>query len=377
MADIEEYLIWRGDLTFKQDSFNDVDNALLSALAYVELQEIVPGSDGNESITLSEASGRFFESHSEEELKADESFIRETPFLMKKMAESRRFSEIKLSKYMEIIDEEAQMQFAAFHINLGDGSTYIVFKGTDDTLVGWKEDFNMSFISPVPAQHTAVEYINNTVKAGEGKLRLGGHSKGGNLAIYAAVNCAGRVRRRILEVYNNDGPGFDRSVVESRAYQDMLPKIKTIVPYHSVVGMLLEHEESYMVVESSQTGILQHDIMSWQVSGRNFIEKDSVSKASNVLNKALSNWINSLDSLKREEFVETLFSIIQASGAKTLSDIRADRFNSAGAAFKLYKNMDRDTRVMLMRILNSLTGEFDKVIRSERTKVEKNKKKDI
>ncbi len=368
MADIEEYLIWRGDLTFKQDSFNDVDNALLSALAYVDMHGIVPESDSRKSIALAEACRLFFAEHSEKELEADESFIRNMPFLMRKMAESRRFSEIKLSKYMEIIDEEAQMQFAAFHIDLGDGSTYIVFKGTDDTLVGWKEDFNMSFISPVPSQHTAVEYVNNTVKAGEGRLRFGGHSKGGNLAIYAAVNCDGRVRRRILEVYNNDGPGFDRNIVESKEYQEMLPKIKTIVPYHSVVGMLLEHEESYMVVESSQTGILQHDIMSWQVLGRNFVEKDSVSKASGVLNKALSNWINSLDNDKREEFVEALFNIIKASGAKTLSDIRMDRFNSAGAAFKLYKTMDKDTRLMLMKILHSLTGEFDKVIRAEKSK---------
>lgn len=368
MADIEEYLDWRGDLTFKQDSFNDVDNGLLSALAYVDMRGIVPESDSKGSITLAEASGKFFEEHTEQQLKVMQSFISETPFLMKKMAESRRFSEIRLSKYMEIIDEEAQMQFAAFHIDLGDGSTYIVFKGTDDTLVGWKEDFNMSFISPVPSQHTAVEYVNNTVKAGEGKLRFGGHSKGGNLAIYAAVHCDGRVRRRILEVYNNDGPGFDKKMVESKEYQDMLPKIKTIVPYHSIVGMLLEHEESYMVVESSQAGIMQHDIMSWQVLGREFVKKEAVSKESGVLNKALSNWINSLDNLKREEFVEALFGIIQASGAKNLSDIRTDRFSSASAAFKLFKTMDKDTRVMIMKILHSLTDEFDKVIREEKGK---------
>ncbi len=368
MADIEKYLDWRGDLTFKQDSFNDVDNGLLSALAYVDMRGIVPESDSKGSITLAEASGKFFEEHTEQQLKVMQSFISETPFLMKKMAESRRFSEIRLSKYMEIIDEEAQMQFAAFHIDLGDGSTYIVFKGTDDTLVGWKEDFNMSFISPVPSQHTAVEYVNNTVKAGEGKLRFGGHSKGGNLAIYAAVHCDGRVRRRILEVYNNDGPGFDKKMVESKEYQDMLPKIKTIVPYHSIVGMLLEHEESYMVVESSQAGIMQHDIMSWQVLGREFVKKEAVSKESGVLNKALSNWINSLDNLKREEFVEALFGIIQASGAKNLSDIRTDRFSNASAAFKLFKTMDKDTRVMIMKILHSLTDEFDKAIREEKGK---------
>lgn len=351
MANMEDYLMWRGDLTIQQSPFNDVDNAILSELSYVDWEGIIPSSEKQSVISLKEAAAAFFARHEEEELLKDTSYIKEAPFLMRKMAESRRFAKIELSHFMALTDEEAQLQFAAFHAGLPDGTIYVVFKGTDDSLVGWKEDFNMSFISPVPAQHMAVEYVNHTIRAGRKKLRVGGHSKGGNLAIYAAVCCDNRIKRRILEVYNNDGPGFDRKFVESLAYQEMLPKIKTIVPENSVVGMLLEHEEDYMVVKSTQIGLLQHDLMSWQVLGTEFVTVEKVSRASSALKEKLGSWIDRMDLKKREEFVEALFSILKASGANTLSDVRADRFSSASAAFKMFRSMDKETRGMLIKIL--------------------------
>ncbi len=361
MANIKDYLVWRGDLDFKQAPFCDVDNLIISELAYVDLQGIVPTPSEGGSVALKDAAELFFNKHSVKELENSMSFVWEAPFLFKAMAESERYRDVKLSDYMDVTDEEAQMQFAAFHVKLSDATTYIVFRGTDDSLIGWKEDFNMSFISPVPAQLAAVEYLNNTVRYAMGKIRIGGHSKGGNLAIYAAVNCNRRVKRKIIEVYNNDGPGFDKAMVVSEEYQAMLPYIKTIVPHHSVVGMLLEHEEDYMVVESSQTGVMQHDPMSWQVVGNRFETLESVSKASQVLRGAVSNWIAGLEKEKRKEFVEALFAIIKASGATTLTDLRMDMLNSAGAALKLYASMDKESRDMLKNVLQMLTGEFDKV----------------
>lgn len=365
MANIEDYLQWRGDLSFQQDAFNAVDNLILSELAYVDLKDIVPTIENGGSITLRQAAADFFELNDEEDLRKVQSFIWEAPFFMQKMAQCPRFAQIELCNYEDRIDNDEQMQFAAFHAKLSDGTTYIAFRGTDDTLVGWKEDFNMSFIQPVPSQIAAVEYVKKTVKAGSGKLRLGGHSKGGNLAIYAAVKSTARIKRRIIEVYNNDGPGFDHDMLAEQAYQDMLPKVKTIVPEHSVVGMLLEHEERYMVVKSTQMGIMQHDAMSWQVTGNRFDTVKEVSRSSRLLNEALSSWINGLTPKQRAAFVETLFSIITASGAKTLSDIKAERFSSANAAIKVYTSLDRGTKAMLRRILRSLSGEFGRARRNK------------
>lgn len=366
MGNIEDYVKWRGDLTFKQDPFNEVDNLVLAQLSYVDLKDIVPSPENGDKITLRQAVTDFFELNDEQELKLVQSFIWEAPFFMREIASHPRYANLLLSNYVDCVDAKEEMQFAAFHIGLGDQTTYIAFKGTDDTIIGWKEDFNMSFMTPVPSQTAAAEYVNRTVRAGTGKLRLGGHSKGGNLAIYAAVKCSPRIRRRILEVYNNDGPGFDKEMIMDAIYQQMLPRVKTIVPQHSVVGMLLEHEERYMVVKSSQNGVMQHDAMSWQVMGNRFETVKSVSPASAVFNEAISRWINSLSKKQRSEFVDTLFSIIMASGAKTLSDINADRFNTAGAAFKMYTSLDRNTKSMMRKMLRSLNSEFDRARKKSR-----------
>lgn len=204
MANIEDYLLWRGDLTFEQDEFNLVDNLILAELAYVDFKDIIPAAGSGEKITLKQACDDFFELHDEEELKLVKSFIWYAPFFMKKMAHTKRFADMLLGNYALHNNEEKQVQFGAFTAEPGDGSIYVSFMGTDDSLVGWKEDFNMSFIRPIPSQLEAAEYVNETIKYSRRKIRLGGHSKGGNLAIYAAVKAKPSLRRRIIAVYNND-----------------------------------------------------------------------------------------------------------------------------------------------------------------------------
>lgn len=368
MGGIEDYIRWRGDLTFAQSPFNEVDNLVLSQIAYVDLKNIIPSSGTNEKISLRQAALDFFDLYDEEELRKVKTFIREAPFFMRLVAESERFGNVLLSDYVDIVDDHEEKQFGAFCVELGDGTHYIAFRGTDDTLVGWKEDFNMSFIMPVPSQIEAAEYVNKIGRHKRGKLRMGGHSKGGNLAIYAAVKASPSIRKKLIEVYNNDGPGFDKEMVESQEYQEILPIVKTIVPEHSIVGMLLWHEEEYLVVKSSQAGIMQHDAMSWQVEGRYFVSCHQVSENSRGLNEAMSTWIEGLSKEERARFVETLFEIITASGAKTLSDINTDVFKSANASLKMFNSLDADTRAMLIKILKSLTSEIKKVRRNRRNK---------
>lgn len=363
MGGIDEYIKWRGDLTFSQSAFNEVDNLVISQLAYVDFKNVIPSAGSGDKITLRQAARDFFDLYDENELKMVRSFIWEAPFFMRDVSESERFGGILLSDYIDITDDNEEKQFAAFCAELGDGSHYIVFRGTDDTIVGWKEDFNMSFITPVPSQLEAVKYVNEVVKHKKGKIRLGGHSKGGNLAIYAAVKANASVKKKIITVYNNDGPGFDRDMVESTVYQQMLPLVKTIVPEHSIVGMLLWHEEDYLVVKSSQLGIMQHDAMSWQVEGRCFVSTPKVSENSRRLNEAMSTWIEGMSKEERKQFVNTLFEIMTASGARTLSDINADLFKSANASIKMFNSLDSDTRAMIIKILRSLTSEIKRAKR--------------
>lgn len=367
MANMEDYLQWRGDLTFEQAPFNDVDNLILSQLAYVDWKGIIPGTDMREGITLEAAAEIFFGLYDEKELIKVKSFIASAPFFMRKAAVTERFKHIWLTNYVDHIDESAEKQFSAFHALLEDGTVYIAFKGTDDTIVGWKEDFNMSFIMPVPSQIEALEYLNDTVRFRSGKLRLGGHSKGGNLAVYSAVNAPPRVKRKILEIYNNDGPGFDKKMVQSTEYQELLPRIRSIVPEQSVVGMLLEHDEDYKVVKSSNKGIMQHDAMSWQVLGNDFETVRCVSARSSQLRDAMGSWIDGMKNEDRSAFVETLFTLITASGAQTLSDLNSDFLKSANAALKAYTQMTKENKAMMRRMLLSLSDEIGKVRRTKRT----------
>ena len=338
MGGIEDYIKWRGDLTFEQSAFNEVDNLVLSQIAYVDFKNIIPAAGSKEKITLRQAAHDFFDLNDEEELQKVTSFIREAPFFMRIAAESRRFGDIVLSDYADVTDDREEKQFAAFCAELPDDTYYIAFRGTDDTIIGWKEDFNMGVMMPVPSQLEAVEYVNTVMRWKRGKLRLGGHSKGGNLAIYAAVFAKPSIQRKVVKVYNNDGPGFTKEMIESEAYRKMLPQIQTIVPQHSIVGMLLWQEEEYLVVCSSQTGIMQHDAMSW---------------------------LEGLSAKEREKFVDTLFELITASGAKTLSDINADILRSANATIKMFGTLDAGTKGLLLKILKALSTEIKRARKSK------------
>lgn len=363
MADIRDYLDWRGDLSFQEAAFNEVDNLILSQLAYVNFDGIVPGVAYDEFVTLEAACELFFKINDEKKVLKQKSFTRLATLLMKQMIQSERFKRLKLSKYKNHIDYEKQKQFAALHMELDDGTIYIAFRGTDDTIVGWREDFNMSFMTPIPAQIEAVSYINETAIGLNQAIRLGGHSKGGNLAIYAAVKCQEEIKDKILKVYNNDGPGFNKEMMMSSDYQNMLERIKTIVPQHSVVGMLLEHEEEYVVVKSKQIGLLQHDAMSWEVLGSEFVCLEETTKGSQMLDDTFKAWINNLSEAERAQFVETLFSILEATGAKTLSDLSKAKLKKASIILKSYHAMDETTREMLLHTIRLLTNEYYKVFK--------------
>lgn len=368
MGDLTDYLAWRGDLTFLNDPFNEVDNLLISELIYTNFDMIVPSITEKQSITLREASALFFQKHSEEELKKDKSLMKNIPFLMKKMAESRRFGQVLLCNYVNKIDYKEEKQFCAMHVILGDKSRYIAYRGTDDTLVGWKEDFHMSFIMPVPSQIEAVSYLEETTKNSTDSLRLGGHSKGGNLAIYSAVKCNLALKEQIIEVYNNDGPGFKKEMLQETDYQQMLPYITTIVPQSSIVGMLLEHEEEYQVVKSKQAGFMQHDGMSWEVMGNHFVHLDDVTKESHILDTTLKTWINSLTIKQREQFVDVLFTALEATGAKNVSQLTSGKLKNLNIIMKSYSTLDSQTKEVIIFIIKSLVREYNHVLKKRGSK---------
>ena len=253
-----------------------------------------------------------------------------------------------LCAYVSRTDEETQTQFSALTILLPDKTAYIAFRGTDDTIVGWKEDFNLAFLPVVPAQKMAAEYLSAAAAAlPSHPLRVGGHSKGGNLAVYSAVFCGEAVQNQLMRVYNNDGPGFRTSLLGLPEHKRVADRITTILPESSVVGMLLEHEERYEVVRSTQSGLWQHDGFSWQVRGEKFEHLPDLTEGGKLVDETLRAFIVSLSDEQRVAFIDALFDILTCTDADTLTDLKEGGLRTAAAMVRKYRTLDKDTRQAL------------------------------
>lgn len=357
MGNILDYLDWRGDLTFYQSPFNEVDNLLLSQLPYVDFRGIVGHTGVQEGISVKEASKRFFESHDEAEILKSVSMTKNAIFVLKKMAKSKRYSNAKLFGYCEQISPQEQSQFAVISILLGDGSVYVAFSGTDETIVGWHEDFNMAFLEETPAHKKAVNYINTIDLDGILTLRLGGHSKGGNLSIYAAMHSNWDVKRRIVCVYNNDGPGFSKRIIGSQFYLELQPIIQNIIPESSIVGMLFEHMDDYRVVKSSNRGLKQHDVLSWMVLGTKLIEAEQVSERSLLWDEAMKNWLAGLDNDERQKIVQTIFHILDVAEIETVDDLYNSKWETLVKMIRAENDLPVETKKMLSKALKMFVKE--------------------
>lgn len=363
VGNILDYLDWRGDIPLKVSPFNEIDNLIMSVLSYVDIDDIVPDTKTGGYITIHDAAIRFFETHTENELKENRSFISHTYLVLEHLKDSERFKNARLCKFESLTDAKKEMQFAAMHIMLDDGTTYISFRGTDDSLVGWKEDFNMSYKMPVPSQLAAKEYLNKTVHFGLRKYRIGGHSKGGNLAVYAAVECEDRIKNRIINVYSNDGPGFLKGMIESEKYKMMESRIVSIIPESSIIGLLMEHSEDYVIVRSNQIGIMQHDALSWNVVGTKFITLNNLSSEATLLNQTLMNWLNEIDDTKRELFIDAVYNVLISTGATKLSELNTINLKRVNAIVKGFTELDSESRNMIFEILKALTAEYGRMLK--------------
>ena len=353
MGNIMDYISWRGDLTFAQSPFNEVDNLILACFSYVNLDRI-PAVTRQKGIELKKLVKEFKKLHTIKELEADKSFIRLAPFMMFEMAESVRFGNCVIRNYVNEIVTEAEQQFSAVEIVLDDGTSYISFRGTDDTIIGWKEDFNLS-TGVVPAQERAVEYMQRISDKASGMLRAGGHSKGGNLAIYGSVMCKS-AHDKILEIYSNDGPGFSKEFQESPETAEMMPKIIRIIPEYSIIGTLLEHEKQPIIVASTSRGLLQHDGFSWEVQGPGLVRRDSLNKTALRFIEILHKWIDGMDMEQKRLLIEDLFATLQASGYENLSEVQSGGLKSLAAMVKRLDKFAPESRGMMQELLTAICG---------------------
>lgn len=345
MANIFDYLDWR-DISFEKVEFNEVDNLILSRIAYFPFDKIVK----NKIITLKKAYEKLEDKNNEKIYlqKEDKEFF-------KKLAYSIRFGNLQLTKYRNKLVTEEEKQFSAISILLPiNNIIYVSYRGTDNTIVGWKEDLNMSFQDLVPSQIDAMKYLEEVDKEYPNhKFIVGGHSKGGNLAVYASIFCNDEIKDKIIDVYNNDGPGFQESIIKSEEYEKILPKIHTYLPQSSIIGRLLNHKEESIILKSTQTGIMQHDLYTWQVLGDKFV-KDVFTNSSEFIDTTITTWLKEVSTEQRGKFIDVLFEILNATGSTSLSQMGDKKFETAKTFLKTYRNIDDDSREILMKTLSAL-----------------------
>ena len=341
MANIIDYVLWRGDLPVAQVPLGEVDALILSYLSYMPMDGIVPGEDGGEPVPLRDAALAML-GRSERENSPLAYSVKDDRKLLAALAQSVRFGTMRLCAFVNRVDGEAEEQFSAVTFLTEAGPALIAYRGTDNTVVGWQEDFNMCFESEVPAQRDAAAYAEHMAQVLNGGIILGGHSKGGNLAAYAELFVSGETHRRIRAVYNFDGPGFNEEIVGSAAFAQRKRCVQTFVPQSSIVGVLMENDEVMTVVRSDGVGIFQHNPYTWQVMGGSFIPLPERTDSSRFADETVRHWLASLSPEVRRRAIDGIFEVLGASDGRNVADLFEPR--KAMGVLRAAGSMDEATR---------------------------------
>ena len=343
MSNFFDYITWRGDLSFKVSPFNQIDSTILCQILYANFETMIP-RDFSHKIKLSTLTKMYFA----ENLNAFNLgiFIDEgTVEALKKAGESERFGDIQLCGYVNIIEEETKTQFCAMTAILQTGELCVLYKGTDNTILGWEESLSLAYKTPIQGQIYATQYLEAVAKKFKKNMYVAGHSKGGNIAVYAVANTTKKNIKKIITVFDNDGPGFLEEDLENSTYREISPKIQSIIPESSIVGPLLKRINKPTYIKSSGiTGIAQHDLKTWQVEGVNFVESDGQSLTGEVSAKTIETWLSKLTRQKREEFLTLFFDELKNTGATTLIEVQDNWLKHSVTIVKSLAEQDKETR---------------------------------
>ena len=355
MANIINYIKWRGDLDFEKAPFNEVDSLAFSLVIYNDLNGIVPDSETGGEISVKNVADIYFSTHSTEGLTRTD-----FDWVLLYMAKYRRFSELTLSDYLDINDADSDMLITAMTIHLPDGSLYISFRGTIMDIDDWRLDFKMSF-EEIMAQKEAVSYLRNILAKYAGDVYVGGHSKGGNLALYSAMHLPSIVQGRVKHIYSYDGPGICPELLDEEVFENVKWKVTHIVPTYSIVGMLFELDIPHKIVASDAKRMLQHKGMTWKIEGDHFVTKKHLTKESSDLNRVIDDWIGNATMEQREALTRDVFDAMKSGGAVTMDDISKGGFHDFGTILLSVAQSESKTKIILGKFFGSLWREFEKI----------------
>ncbi|MBR3490088.1 MAG: DUF2974 domain-containing protein [Bacilli bacterium] len=343
-----DYINKYGDYSFKEKSFNEVDNAILSLLAYLNYSDIV-SNNNRKKIRLEDAASILL-SKIKDVVILDVPAVKEALTVLKVLKSNKRYRDILLYNYKYIYSNESQFSCLTFEINKK--YVYVAFEGTDKLISGWIEDAKMSYEYPVKAHINAINYLNKNFRFNRKKIIVGGHSKGGNIALVSALECKKNIYKRIINVYSNDGQGLRKEDLNKKRYSDLKSKYIHICPYNSVVGMLLYQEPYFISVDSDKPVGFSHAVTSWQLDDDHFKTRE-VSTFSKILYEGFNKWLDNYDYDSRREFVESIGKLLSDNGIVTVVDFK----NNTKLAFEVAKDAKN-----LNPIVKEMTGELLKII---------------
>lgn len=351
-----DYVAYYGDYTFKDKMFNEIDNVIFSVLSYINFEDIV-SSDDSLKITIKDAACKFFSKYSDKELKKNFPIVKSAIKLLKIVKDTKRFKDVYVFNYSYVGDDSSQ--FSAITFMLDFKTYYVSFEGTDHLVSGWEEDSKMAYKFPVNCQVLAKKYLDKHFTMKNVKLIVGGHSKGGNLALVASMYCNYFVNRKIIKIYSNDGQGLRRAQINSKFYEKVKDRFIHIIPNYSIVGLLLRHSDNYIVVKSSRKGIFSHNACTWQVDYDKFF-KCELSRFSIVFEEGFSSWLDKYDDEKRRVFVKSVFKVLRDNNINDFTQIKIKKDFVIGIikSSKEINPLVKEMLLDLIKILNKTNKEY-------------------
>lgn len=354
MGNIVTY-IQREQRTFSEFPFNAVDSLICSTICYFDFdQAAVHPSSGSEHVLMHDIVAL-----TDWDILSQGSWLedaKETKAFLAALMASRRYRALSTAFYANEFSNLVEKQFCAVTFFLDEGVTYLAFRGTDGSFAGWKEDFNLCFKHVIPSQRSAASYISGVASATQGPLFVGGHSKGGNLAEYAALVCEEPVFCRIEGIYNHDGPSFLEDPSPRIDEECFTTRLHKTVPESSAFGMILERRSGYTVVQSSALSVFQHSPFSWKVEGNAFIVQEALNKSAVFFDSALDTWLRGKTTEERERFIDTIFELFVSTEANSWPEFQKELLANARKIVGSSGKLDPETRRFLLSTIGSLAG---------------------
>lgn len=333
--------------SFNDKPFNEVDSLVCGWLSYFHY-EYLPQIEKGLSIQKC-LQGEHFKNLLKDNYDYDSSLK-----LLYGLASSPRYRDGIIKNYIEIDDPQIQMQFGVISIQFND-LLVISFRGTDNSFIGWKEDFNMSFKDTIPSQLKAVSYVNKYGRYAK-RIILTGHSKGGNLSIYSAINCNNSIKKKIINAYSLDGPGINDKAIKENNYKQIEDRLIKLIPQSSVIGMILDNSDNARIIKSNRVSFWQHDPFSWLINNNEFIYQNKLTMDAKIINNSIASWLNNIPGKQREEFIDTLYDICISDQFISVNDFKANLNVNIPMIMDKLKHLDNETKNMLIETLKQIAS---------------------